>query len=181
MKTLAEHTLDKAVGYHLDNQIPFYENVFRPHTEMSNKLFLEAKKIYREGLYAPVDWFEEELLESDIGEFDVYEGETVPLDFPLQEAEYQGSEVELGKPKRGGSKKFYVYVRDPDTGNVKKVEWGDTTGLKIKISDPEARKNFAARHNCADKTDKTTPGYWACRTPKYYKQLGLSSGGNFFW
>jgi len=181
MKRLSEHTLTKALSYHTESEIPFYDNVFRPHSDMSNALFIEAKNLFEEGSYTPKDWFEEELLQSDIGEFDIYENERVPLDFPLQEAEYKGTEVELGKPKRGGSKKFFVYVKDPKTGNVKKVEWGDTTGLKVKIDDPEARKSFAARHKCADKTDKTSPGYWACRTPMYANSLGLSGGGSFFW
>lgn len=181
MKSLAEHTLDKAIMYHVENNIPFYENVFRPHSNMSNALFKEAKSLYEEGSYKPSNWFEKDLLETDIGEFDIYEGVSVPLDFPLQEAEYKGEKVELGKPKRGGSKKFYVYVKDPSTGNVKKIEWGDTTGLKVKLDDPKARKSFAARHQCSTKKDKTTPGYWACRTPMYSTALGLSSGGNFFW
>lgn len=181
MKTLAEHTLNKAISYHIENDVPFYENVFRPHSEMSNKLFIEAKKLYNEGSYEPQDWFEEELLKTDIGEFDIYKEETVPLDFPLEESEYDGKDVELGKPKRGGPKKFYVYVKDPSSGNIKKVTFGDTTGLKAKINDPAARKNFAARHNCADKTDRTTPGYWACRLPHFASSVGLSGGGRFFW
>jgi hypothetical protein len=173
MKTLAEYTLQKAIVHHINNDIPFTENVFRPHSDMSNRLFVEAKKLYREGLYYPLDWFEEEILQSDIGEFGIYEGEKVPLDFPIRE------EVELNKPKRGGSKKFFVYVKDGD--KIKKVEWGDTSGLKVKIDDPKARKSFAARHDCKNKTDKTKPGYWACRTPYFAKELGLSGGGNFFW
>jgi hypothetical protein len=181
MKTLAEHTLNKAIMHHIENEIPFYENVFRPHSEMSNILFREAKTLMEEGSYQPRDWFEEELLKSDIGEYDIYEGKKVPLDFPLEESEYKGEKVELNKPKRGGNKKFYVYVKDPQTGNVKKIEWGDTTGLKVKLDDPKARKSFAARHQCSQKKDKTTPGYWACRTPMYASALGLSSGGNFFW
>ena len=179
MKTLAEHTLNRALSYHVENQVPFYENVFRPHSNMSNALFLEAKRLYREGVYEPLDWFEEDVLKTDIGEFDMYEGQSVPLDFPLEEEE--DKDVELNKPKRCGPKKFYVYVRDPSSGNVKKVAFGDTSGLSVKFDDPEARKNFAARHNCADKTDKTSPGYWACRLPRYAKSLGLSGGGSFFW
>ena len=99
----------------------------------------------------------------------------------INEAEYDGEEVELNKPRRGGSKKFYVYVRDPKTGNVKKVQWGDVTGLKIKLNDVQARQSFAARHKCDQKKDKTKPGWWACNMPRYAKQLGLSGGGNFFW
>jgi len=64
---------------------------------------------------------------------------------------------------------------------VIKIQFGDTTGLKAKINDPEARKSFAARHQCDQKKDKTKAGYWSCRLPYYAKQLGLSGGGNFFW
>jgi hypothetical protein len=87
----------------------------------------------------------------------------------------------LNQPKRGGPKKFYVYVRDPSSGNIKKVTWGDTTGLSVKMNDPEARKSFAARHQCSTQKDRTSAAYWACNTPRYAKQLGLSGGGNFFW
>ena len=80
-----------------------------------------------------------------------------------EEAEYQGKQVTLNKPVRGGSKKFYVYVRDPKTKNIKKVSFGDTTGLSIKRDDPERRKAFRSRHNCADKKDITTAGYWSCK------------------
>ena len=89
-------------------------------------------------------------------------------------------DVELNEPKRGGAKKFYVYVKN-DKGNIIKVQFGDTTGLKAKINDPEARKSFVARHNCDQKKDKTKAGYWSCRLPYYAKQLGLSGGGSFFW
>ena len=97
------------------------------------------------------------------------------------EAEYQGKDVALNEPKAGGPKKYYVYVRDPSTGNVKKVTCGDTTGLKIKLDDKEARKSFAARHKCDQQKDKTKAGYWACNMPRYADKLGLSGGGNFFW
>ena len=79
-----------------------------------------------------------------------------------EDAEYQGKKVKLNNPVRGGSKKFYVYVRN-DKGNVVKVSFGDTTGLSIKRDDPERRKAFRARHNCDQKKDKTTPGYWSCK------------------
>jgi hypothetical protein len=112
-----------------------------------------------------------------MGEYAMYEGEHVPLDCPLYE---EDDNVELNKPKRGGSKKYYVYVKNAK-GNVIKVSFGDTTGLTAKINDPQARKSFVARHNCDQKNDKTKAGYWACRLPKYAKALGLSGGGNFFW
>ena len=78
----------------------------------------------------------------------------------VYEAEYQGKKVKLNDPIRGGSKKFYVYVMDGD--KVKKVSFGDTTGLSIKRDDPARRKSFRARHNCDTAKDKTTARYWSC-------------------
>jgi hypothetical protein len=85
----------------------------------------------------------------------------------------------IGKPKRGGSKKFYVYVRDK--GKIKKVSFGDTTGLSAKINNPEARRAFAKRHDCANKKDRTKASYWSCRLPRYAKLLGLKSSFSGFW
>jgi hypothetical protein len=78
------------------------------------------------------------------------------------EAEYQGREVKLGKPTRGDVKKYKVYVKNPKTGNVKKVNFGDPN-MEIRRDNPAARKNFRARHNCSDKKDRTKAGYWSCR------------------
>jgi hypothetical protein len=178
MKSLSEHTLDRAVKYHIENQLPIYENIFRAGTPMHFKLLESIKELYESGDYVPLNEDEEAILDTDIGIWDVYENENVPLDYPMFTEE---KEPELNKPKRGGNKKFYVYVRDPKTKNTKKVEWGDTSGLKLKLDDPQARKSFAARHRCDQQKDKTSAAYWACRTPYYSKQLGLSSGGNFFW
>ena len=78
----------------------------------------------------------------------------------IMEAEYQGKKVKLNDPIRGGSKKFYVYVKDVD--KVKKVSFGDTTGLSIKRDDPARRKSFRARHNCDNPGPKTKARYWSC-------------------
>jgi len=86
----------------------------------------------------------------------------------------------IGKPKRGGSKAYYVYVRDPKTKKIKKVSFG-SGGLRAKIRNPKARNAFAARHRCAQKKDRTKAGYWSCRLPRYAKQLGLGSNMNTFW
>ena len=80
---------------------------------------------------------------------------------PLQEAEYQGKKVKLNDPVRGGSKKFYVYVKN-DKGNVVKVSFGDTTGLSIKRDNPARRKSFRARHNCDNPEPKWKARYWSC-------------------
>ena len=85
----------------------------------------------------------------------------------------------IGKPKRGGSKKFYVYVRDK--GKIKKVSFGDTTGLSAKINNPKARRAFAARHKCGTGEPKTSARYWSCRIPRYSKLLGLKSSFSGFW
>ena len=78
----------------------------------------------------------------------------------IQEAEYQGKKVKLNDPIRGGSKKFYVYVKDGD--KIKKVSFGDTTGLSIKRDDPARRRSFRARHNCDNPGPKTKARYWSC-------------------
>lgn len=80
----------------------------------------------------------------------------------LEEAEYQGRSVPLGKPMKGDVKKFKVYVRDPKTGNVKKVNFGDKK-MRIKKSNPARRKSFRARHNCANPGPRTKARYWSCR------------------
>jgi len=156
------------------------ENIYRVGSEAYFQYFVDLRDQFDTGdLY--YKGFDKRLMEGDIGKFAIYEGAYVPLDCPMMESEYQGRDVELNKPKAGGPKKYYVYVKDPSTGNVKKVSWGDTTGLKIKLDDKAARKSFAARHKCDQKKDKTKAGYWACNMPRYAKQLGLSGGGNFFW
>lgn len=87
----------------------------------------------------------------------------------------------LNKPKRGGSKKFYVYVRNPKTKKIKKVSFGDTTGLNAKINNPKARKAFAARHKCGTGEPKTSAKYWSCRLPRYSKLLGLKNSISGYW
>ena len=74
-------------------------------------------------------------------------------DLVITEAEYQGKTVKLNDPIRGGSKKFYVYVKNPK-GNIVKVSFGDTTGLSIKRDNPARRKRFRARHRCDTAKDK---------------------------
>ena len=82
---------------------------------------------------------------------------------PFTAAEYQGRKVTLDKPFRtqGGKKKFAVYVKN-SAGKVVIVRFGDPN-MEIRRDDPEARKNFRSRHNCDQKKDKTTPGYWSCK------------------
>lgn len=83
-------------------------------------------------------------------------------DLSLSEAEYQGREVELGKPMQGDVKKFKVYVRNPKTGKVIKVNFGQK-GMRIRKNNPAARRSFRARMNCDNPGPRTKANYWSCR------------------
>jgi hypothetical protein len=78
------------------------------------------------------------------------------------EAEYQGREVKLGKPMQGDVKKFKVYVKNPKTDKVIKVNFGQK-GMVIKKDNPERRSNFRARMNCDEPGPRTKARYWSCR------------------
>ena len=86
----------------------------------------------------------------------------------IVEAEYQGRKVKLGKPMQGDVKKFKVYVKNP-AGNVVKVNFGhggtSAKGktMRIRKSNPDARKNFRARHNCDTPGPRHKARYWSCR------------------
>jgi hypothetical protein len=80
----------------------------------------------------------------------------------LLEAKYQGRTVPLGKPMQGDSKKFKVYVKNPKTGKVVKVNFG-AKGMNIKKNNPVRRKAFRARHNCDNPGPRTKARYWSCR------------------
>lgn len=80
----------------------------------------------------------------------------------LFEAEYQGRSVPLGKPMQGDVKKSKVYVKNPSTGKVIKVNFGDKK-MRIKKSIPGRRKSFRARHNCENPGPRTKARYWSCR------------------
>ena len=90
-------------------------------------------------------------------------------DDSMDEAEYQGRKVKLGKPMQGDVKKFKVYVKDPKTGNTKKVNFGHGgssvkgKAMSIKKNNPKRRKSFRARHNCDNPGPRTKARYWSCR------------------
>lgn len=81
----------------------------------------------------------------------------------LLESKYKGKKVTLNKPFRTpqGPKKYSVYVKN-EKGNIVKVNFGDPN-MEIKRDDPKRRKSFRARHDCENKKDKTTAGYWSCK------------------
>ena len=185
---LFEQPISENLLYHIKNGKPITENTFRYGSTAFINLWKEERTLYSRDILNVGEEDEHILLETHLGEYGMFEGERVPLDLLMleeedliEEAKYQGKEVALGKPKRGGSKKFYVYVMNPKTKKVKKVSFGGTTGLTAKINDSAARTNFAKRHNCAEKKDKTKPGYWACRLPRYASLLGLKGSYSGFW
>ena len=126
MKTFKEFST--GLKFHLENKIPLAETVYRYGSKSHFDLINEARELQEVLDLSETD---KEILATDIGTFGIYEGVEVPLDFPmLNEAQYHGKDVELGKPKRGGSrKKYYVYVKN-DKGNVIKVEFGDSSGMR---------------------------------------------------
>jgi hypothetical protein len=171
--------------YHIENNLSLTDNVFRAYSNGYFNLVNEVRELWEQGL---ISLNEEDTLmvESDLGKTAEFEGETIYLDAPLyvmeeeiNEAEYRGKNVDLGKPFRtpGGPKKFAVYVKSPK-GNVKKVTFGDP-GLRVKNANKKAAKSFRARHKCDQKKDRTTAGYWSCNVGRYAKQLGLSSSNSW--
>ena len=152
------------------------------HPDMENDqktaVFTAIEEIEQavQGIYDDYEPFPEEdemTFEDDDAFYEAF-GE---LGFPedeteLFDAEYRGRKVPLNKPMRGDVKKFKVYVKDPKSGNVKKVNFGHGGSsarkagqktMKIRKSNPKARKSFRARHICANPGPKTKARYWSCR------------------
>ena len=175
--------LSEELNYHINKNIPLFESVFRIGSNSHLKLIKEARKMYSRNI---IDLCEEdkEIIKTHLGEFALFEGEAVPLDLPMlnekKKAKKKKKDPPIGKPKRGGPKAYYVYVRDPKTKKIKKVTFG-SGGLKAKIRNPKARKAFAARHRCKTANDRTTARYWSCRLPRYASMLGLGANMNTFW
>lgn len=171
--------------YHVYKKLPITENTFRYGSESFLDLWQEARWLH-ENKQILFDGADKQLLEeTEIGTFDFYNGKLVPIDLLLEEVDLEEVDKKkktppIGKPKRGGSKKFYVYVRKPG-GGVKKVSFGDTTGLSAKINNSKARAAFSKRHDCPNKKDRTKASYWSCRLPRYAKLLGLKSSYSGFW
>jgi hypothetical protein len=180
--------ISENLKYHVEKNLPILENIFRPGSDSFLLLIKEARELFDKGK-VELNGIDKLLFEStDIGNFGDYEGKLVPLDLPqeiigeINEAEYQGKEVELNKPMRNSEpgKKYYVYVKNPKTKKVIRVNFGDKKGgLTAKVSDPKARKSFASRHQCHLKKDKTKPGYWACRINRYANIFGKTYPG--YW
>lgn len=189
MIKLRELVESLTLDWHIKHGLSLSENVFRYSSKSFIHLFTEAREAVKNGAIQVSDLDRVLLEETDLGLYGEFEGKQVPLDLPmveeeLLEAKYQGKEVALNKPKRGGSKKFYVYTRNPKTGKIIKVSFGAEGGgqnLAVKFKESGARASFAARHNCDQKKDKTKAGYWSCRLPRYWKQLGGDKNYSGYW
>ncbi len=172
--------ISEGLSYHMSHGVGIDKNIFRPGSSSFFTLFREARRLHKLGLYELSEREEELINDSEIGEFGIYEGEMVPIDFPMlyreeiDEAEYKGKKVDLNKPKRG-DEKAYVYVNSGKKDKkgrikVKKVSFGSSMPDAMGDSDAhrKRRKSFGDRHNCSDKKDKTKPGYWSCRATKFF-------------
>jgi len=178
------------LAYHITNDLKMTECMYRPGSSSFFDLIREWRTLAARGVYDPSPLESYYLYETKLGEYGVYDGKVVPLDWPmpsddyLKEAEYKGRKVDLNSPMRSsGPKKYKVYTNN-DKGNTIQVNFGDAKGgLSAKLDDDDARANFASRHNCDSKAkeDKTKPGYWSCRLPRYWEELGFKKNSYRFW
>jgi hypothetical protein len=176
--------------YHIDNNIRLSSNIFRIHSQSYLDLFNEARELMKSGSLN-VCKEDEWLLNTDLGKTATINGVVVPLDLPIEIDDDESyfsklsSKGKLNSPRRVGKgdpgygrKKFIVHVKDPSTGRVKTVTFGDPN-LSIKANNPERRKSFLARHNCDNPGPKTGARYWSCNLHRYKKQLGLKFEGRW--
>ena len=168
--------VSEGLMYHLENSLDADQNIYRPGSDEFFALFREIRDLWNAGLYQLSENEKFYIAETVIGEFGIYEDEVVPLDFPivvenLEEAKYKGRKVTLGKKGASRTKggKARVYVRN-DKGKVVKVEFGSSMPDAMGDSDAhkKRRDSYGNRRNCADKKDRTKPGYWSCRLTKLF-------------
>jgi hypothetical protein len=186
MKLVKDVWISDRLKYHLDNKLTLEENIFRIYSEGYFKLVNEVRHLYSSDAIELND-DDLDIIESDLGFKVLYEGREIFLDAPIEleedeylnEVKHRGRTVHLSRPFRtpGGPKKFAVYVRGKN-GNIKKVTFGDPK-MRIRASSKARRKSFRARHKCSQKKDRTTAGYWSCRSHRI-KSLGTKSKGKYW-
>lgn len=171
--------------YHIEKEIPLSENIFRTYSDSYFELLEEVRSLYINNQIELCDP-DAELVESDLGKKELFEGREVYLDAPIEvdedilmEAKHRGRNVTLNRPIRtpGGPKKYAVYVKSK-SGKIKKVTFGDPN-LRVRGRSKARRKSFAARHRCAQKKDRTTAGYWSCRSHRI-RSLGNKGRGKYW-
>jgi len=186
MKLVKEVGISDRLKYHLDNKLTLEENVFRIYSEGYFELVNEVRSLYEDDAIELND-DDLDIIESDLGQQALYEGQEIFLDAPIEleeddylnEVKHRGRTVHLSRPFRtpGGPKKFAVYVKSK-AGKIKKVTFGDPK-MRIRASSKARRKSFRARHRCSQKKDRTTAGYWSCRSHRI-KSLGTKSKGKYW-
>ena len=186
MKLVKDVWISDRLKYHLDNKLTLEENIFRIYSEGYFKLVNEVRHLYSSDAIELND-DDLDIIESDLGFKVLYEGREIFLDAPIEleedeylnEVKHRGRTVHLSRPFRTpvGPKKFAVYVRGKN-GNIKKVTFGDPK-MRIRASSKARRKSFRARHRCSQKKDRTTAGYWSCRSHRI-KSLGTKSKGKYW-
>jgi len=194
----SKQNISEGLKYHLDNNCPISQPIYRYGSKAYFELFKEARQLFNEGKLELNGVDKEIITETDLGESFKYQGKILYLDHIYEYEDAEAADINtiadepfseskkknppLGKPMRSssGGKAYKVYVRDPKTKKIKTVRFG-SGGLRAKINNPKARQAFAKRHNCPQKTDKTKASYWSCRLPRYAKLLGLKSNFSGFW
>ena len=186
MKLVKDVPISDRLKYHLENNLTLEENIFRIYSEGYFKLINEVRSLYEDDSIELND-DDLDIIESDLGQRALYEGQEIFLDAPIEleeddylnEVKHRGRTVHLSRPFRtpGGPKKFAVSVRGKN-GNIKKVTFGDPK-MRIRASSKARRKSFRARHRCSQKKDRTTAGYWSCRSHRI-KSLGTKSKGKYW-
>lgn len=193
MKLVKNVTISEHLKYHLEKNLTLEECVFRHYSEAYFNLINEIRKLYNDDAIE-LNGYDADIIESDLGKTALYEGQTVYLDAPfvlheelgedvinesIEEAKHRGRSVKLNRPFRtpGGPKKFAVYVKSK-AGKIKKVTFGDPK-MRVRASSKARRKSFSARHKCSQKKDRTTAGYWSCRSHRI-RSLGTKSKGKYW-
>ena len=160
--------------YHINNKKPLYETTITYGSSEYINLWAEARYLYLREVIDLTGIDLEKIVETDLGEYGMFEGQMVPLDMPMpdeeliNEAEYQGRKVQLGKPMQGDVKKFKVFVKNAK-GKVVKVNFGfggtSAKGKRMVIKDknPKKRAAFRARHNCINPGPRWKARYWSCK------------------
>ena len=171
-----DKNISENLRYHIDNNYSILENIFRVGSDAYFQILQETRNLFQSGDIELTDLDKELFETTDIGLFADYNGRKVALDFPFEEEliteDKEEKHPKLNSPTRSsGPKKYQVYVKNPKTGKIKKINFGDVKGgLTAKINNPEARKSFIARHRCNRSwkpSDKLTAGYWSCHLPMY--------------
>ncbi|MHA2009652.1 MAG: hypothetical protein ACW980_20255 [Promethearchaeota archaeon] len=192
--TESKTIISENLRYHIDNQIPLVENIYRYGSEGYFNLINEVRGIYGKGQVDLSD-LDKELIKTDIGKKVLFEGKEVWLDIPMEdnevltEAKFKGKTVKTSSPQRSssGGKAYKVYVSGcvkktkSNPSGVKQIRFG-SGGLRAKLTQPDRKKAYDNRHGCSKgkHNDKCMAGYWSCRLPRYAKKLGLSGGGTWW-